>query len=410
MPVITLHALERIVGGSEPLASAVITAEYRDASGPYVQVDSADVIFPTLVSVPISNGEPQTPLSLEPTLGLCYVLLRITSGPRSWAREVAIPDVVTIDIGALSPVSPETFEPTDENRSAWEATAAEIYEFGGMLPVAFQIVGSHLHLLTRDEQDIDLGRVTGADGVAPTVEMRTNAGYIQWRVNEGSWTNLVSLSSISGSGVPTGGLTRQLLSKKSATDLDAEWRTLITGGVLAIPGSDRVLWDYDRGITQSVGFAQDGSAILIPHLLLVPVLIKGMAFHTAGTAGSAGAVVRSGLYSPDPLTLLPKTRIVDAGTVDGTVVGLKLPTFATLTVEGLIWEVVAAQGGATTRASMGGGPKLGKAVTLAAQSNASSPSPMLLATGITGALPTEWSATLSLSGMGNAPSIGLVQA
>ena len=52
--------------------------------------------------------------------------------------------------------------------------------------------------------------------------------YIQWRVVGGSWANLISLSDLKGDtgvGIPTGGVTGQQLTKKSATDYDFEWQT-----------------------------------------------------------------------------------------------------------------------------------------------------------------------------------------
>lgn len=79
-------------------------------------------------------------------------------------------------------------------------------------------------------------------GSGAYIELRTNAGYIQWRDDPaGAWTNLIALSALEGpqgdpgpqgatgpqgdpgEGVPTGGTTGQVLAKASNTNYDTEW-------------------------------------------------------------------------------------------------------------------------------------------------------------------------------------------
>lgn len=73
---------------------------------------------------------------------------------------------------------------------------------------------------------IAIADLKGAQG--NNIELQKTATYIQWRVVGGSWANLISLSDLKGDtgvGIPTGGVTGQQLTKKSATDYDFEWQT-----------------------------------------------------------------------------------------------------------------------------------------------------------------------------------------
>jgi len=82
----------------------------------------------------------------------------------------------------------------------------------------------------------------GADG--EEVSLRVDSGFIQWRLGEGEWQNLVDLDDITGpagadgangsdgadgadgEGVPEGGTSGQWLRKESSTDFDTAWASL----------------------------------------------------------------------------------------------------------------------------------------------------------------------------------------
>lgn len=68
----------------------------------------------------------------------------------------------------------------------------------------------------------------GKDG--REIEIQNNGTAIQWRyVGDDDWTDLVQLSDLKGEGIPEGGTTGQVLTKKSDADYDAEW-TAVEGG------------------------------------------------------------------------------------------------------------------------------------------------------------------------------------
>jgi len=66
------------------------------------------------------------------------------------------------------------------------------------------------------------------------------------------------------------------------------------------------------------------------------------------TAGSAGAVIRLGIYAD--ANGVPGTLIRDAGTIDATTTGVKTLSFSppAITTPGWIWLAAASQGGPTT--------------------------------------------------------------
>lgn len=72
------------------------------------------------------------------------------------------------------------------------------------------------------------GGASGEDG--REVELQNNGTAIQWRyVGDSSWMDLVQLSDLKGEGIPEGGTTGQVLTKKSDADYDAEWTAVEEG-------------------------------------------------------------------------------------------------------------------------------------------------------------------------------------
>ena len=117
--------------------------------------------------------------------------------------------------------------------------------------------------------------LTGADGEdganGQEISLQKTATHIQWKLGDGEWANLVALADITGPtgaagtdgedgadglGVPSGGTTGQVLSKKSNTDNDTEW-TSPSGGFE--PGD--IIHTYKQ--TAKTGFLiLDGSEVL----------------------------------------------------------------------------------------------------------------------------------------------------
>lgn len=69
-----------------------------------------------------------------------------------------------------------------------------------------------------------------------------------------------------------------------------------------------------------------------------------------GAVGTAGALVRLGIYRHDPSMTFP--LVVDAGTIDGTNPGVSNLTIAQTLRYDLYWLALVAQGGAATPAAM----------------------------------------------------------
>jgi hypothetical protein len=146
--------------------------------------------------------------------------------------------------------------------------------------------------------------------------------------------------------VPTGGSAGQVLVKDSGTDYDAVW----SFGFGARVGGGS--W-HNFGSRSAVAGNQPTQNELrfSPVFLAKSVTLSGLGIRlgTSGT-GSAGAVLRLGVYSADA-NGLPDSLLLDAGTVDATqpagtvltIVGLSLALDA-----GFYWFAGALQGSAAT--------------------------------------------------------------
>ncbi|GIV00857.1 MAG: hypothetical protein KatS3mg014_2533 [Actinomycetota bacterium] len=104
-------------------------------------------------------------------------------------------------------------------------------------------------------------------------------------------------------------------------------------------------------------------------VLLPPCTIAALLCEVTA-AGSTGALVRLGIYAPDPATGLPGALLRDAGTVSGQTTGFKEAVLATPLVHdgGPLWFARVVQGGAATKPELrnvtqpwptGGSPDLG---------------------------------------------------
>ena len=66
-------------------------------------------------------------------------------------------------------------------------------------------------------------------GSSAGIEMRVDAGNVEWRQAGGAWAILIPVTDLMGPGVPVGGSTGQALVKSSAADGDTEWATPFDG-------------------------------------------------------------------------------------------------------------------------------------------------------------------------------------
>lgn len=94
-----------------------------------------------------------------------------------------------------------------------------------------------------------------------------------------------------------------------------------------------------------------GSARSTPFYIPNRVTLTRLGIGVA-TAGTATNVLRLGIYSANPDTGLPKTLLVDAGTIDGTSATSQEVTINLTLEPGLYWFIIAAQvaSGGTIRA------------------------------------------------------------
>lgn len=112
MTLVDLDALETALGLPEPLLDGLVTVTYWAGRRPFVNVEGADVIFPTPIRVRIVDGEPVTPMDLDPTGTVCCVKWVVSSVTGSTVtRYTTVPDSGPVSFGDLPVVNPVTFTP-----------------------------------------------------------------------------------------------------------------------------------------------------------------------------------------------------------------------------------------------------------------------------------------------------------
>jgi hypothetical protein len=117
------------------------------------------------------------------------------------------------------------------------------------------------------------------------------------------------------------------------------------------------------------------------------------------TAGTAGAVVRLGVYTDDGSGVFPSALIVDAGTIDGTVLGAQTITLGTPIVlqPGRYWVGAANQGAPTTGAQLRSVATTGANYMPSSTSSASNMNAGAAQNGVTGALPSTFTTTYGVA-------------
>lgn len=116
MTVITVNALETLLGGAAFAERAYIKVQYRMAGNkPSAIVDGAEVTLARDIPVDILDGVPAEPLDFPPTVeDVTYAVVTVGSykaGTPRVVRNVIIPDEGPVDFGDLVQVDPESFEP-----------------------------------------------------------------------------------------------------------------------------------------------------------------------------------------------------------------------------------------------------------------------------------------------------------
>ena len=127
--------------------------------------------------------------------------------------------------------------------------------------------------------------------------------------------------------VPTGGSAGEVLVKQSATDFDL--------GYALRAASWKPISAYSYGHATNVNLTMSLERLYFqPIILPQPVSLSQITAQVA-TGGSAGAVVRLGIYLPGS-SGEPDALLVDAGTIDGTLVAVQSVSISE-TVSGLIY-------------------------------------------------------------------------
>lgn len=117
------------------------------------------------------------------------------------------------------------------------------------------------------------------------------------------------------------------------------------------------------------------------------------------TVGSAGAVVRLGVYKDDGSGLFPGALVVDAGTIDATVLGNSTITLGTAIPlpPGRYWVGGASQGAPSTAPIMRTVGTSGAVLMPSTTASASNIPTGAAQNGVTGALPSAYTTTLGFT-------------
>jgi hypothetical protein len=127
-----------------------------------------------------------------------------------------------------------------------------------------------------------------------------------------------------------GGSAGEVLVKQSATDYDSAWEVLFG----QVAGSKPTRWEHPPGTNTTLTLT-DGTFIVTPIFFVRPVTLDRIAVRVT-TAGSAGSVIRLGIYSADA-AMFPSTLVLDAGTVDSSSTGTKEITISQALPFGVYW-------------------------------------------------------------------------
>lgn len=105
---------------------------------------------------------------------------------------------------------------------------------------------------------------------------------------------------------------------------------------------------FPNGVPTSTIAETNGSINAFPVDILTAITIDRIGIDVA-TAGSAGSVMRVGIYSDDGTGKIPGALLLDAGTVDCTTTGLKELVISQALAIGRYWFAAVPQGSPTTQ-------------------------------------------------------------
>jgi hypothetical protein len=145
--------------------------------------------------------------------------------------------------------------------------------------------------------------------------------------------------------LPAGGAAGQALAKVSATNYDTAWVTPQDTGTIPTVTGTANRWIANFG-TIGIRLAPDGDVDAVPLFIGASCTVDRL-YAVITTAGSAGSVVRLGLYrfNDDGGGL---TLIVDGGTIDGTSATAQEVTVSAALTPGLYLPIAAPQGAPAT--------------------------------------------------------------
>jgi hypothetical protein len=158
MTVVNLSTLATALGlpGTRPISATVVATPWR-GDGPAARVDGAEVIIPDGVTSQVVGNVATPPLDLAPNDGTwCWRISIVASSPRfRLLRYVTVPSAPSVAFGDLVEVDADTFLPSAEAISAWEAAVATVRDGYSAYELAVQggFVGTEAEWLASLEGD-----------------------------------------------------------------------------------------------------------------------------------------------------------------------------------------------------------------------------------------------------------------
>jgi hypothetical protein len=141
-------------------------------------------------------------------------------------------------------------------------------------------------------------------------------------------------------------------------------------------------------------------------VLYVPIMVYGATTMTAftvqvTTGGSAGAVLRGGLYKGDGTAGRPSTRVIDGGTQPATTNGVNVSFIwgAQTLPAGLYWIAVVGQGAPATQSTLSFNNGIGNSPYVTDPTNAQTSGAGYSQAGVAGALPATATPAAAIGGV-----------